>query len=120
MRAKEFILENAKYKKLRKSAVNAIPGMCTIPDLNNNNNPYLAYRFGVALAISPGGDMEKETDIGSNFVMVDYSDAEAKIRQHAEKIMGVKSHQKTPAGSCEVGSTHVVSPVKPFKGYKKK
>lgn len=120
MRANEFISENSKHKKLRKSAINAIPGMSTFPDLNNNNNPYLAYRFGVALAISPDGDMEKETEIGSNFVMVDYSEAETKIRKHAQKIMGISSEKKTPAGSCEVDSTHVVSPMKPFKGYKKK
>jgi hypothetical protein len=120
VRAKEFISESPKYKKMRNSAVNAIPGMTTYPELSNNNNPYLAYRFGVALALSPDGDMCRETNTGSNFTMIDYSDADLHIRRHAEKIMGVKSKQQTPAGSCEADSVNSTSPVKAFKGYKKK
>ena len=111
MRANEFMFESAKKKKLRKSARAAIPGMRIIPALNNNNDPYLAYRFGVALAASPNGDMDKTTDIGSNFTMIDYSDADGNIRNHAEKIMGVKSKKETSNGSSELDVINKASPV---------
>lgn len=107
----ELIAESAKKKKLRKSARAAIPGMRTIPALNNNNDPYLAYRFGVALATSPDGDMDKETDIGSNFTMIDYSEADGNIRNHAEKVMGVKSKKETSNGSSELDVINKTSPV---------
>ena len=108
MRASEFINESS---KLRKSAKHAIPGMTANQGLDNNNNPYLAYRFGVALAAAPGGDMDPTNEIGSNFTMVDYTDVGAKMRKHAEKVIGHKSSQKTSNGSHETDTTHKVSPV---------
>ena len=107
MRAHEFINESS---KLRKSAKHAIPGMTINPGLDNNNNPYLAYRFGVALASAPRGDMEPDNEIGSNFTMVDYTDEGANIRKHAEKVMGQKSTQKTTIGSTELDTINKVSP----------
>jgi len=108
MRASEFINEDT---KLRKSAKHAIPGMTINPGLDNNNNPYLAYRFGVALAAAPNGDMEPKNEIGSNFTMVDYTDEGAEIRRHAEKVMGQKSSQKTNKHSHELDTVNKTSPV---------
>ncbi len=108
MRANEFISESS---KIRKSAKQAIPGLTINPGLDNNNNPYLAYRFGVALASSPNGDMEAENELGSNFAMIDYTDAGAEIRKHAEKIMGQPSTQKTTLGSHELETVNKTSPV---------
>lgn len=108
MRAHEFINESS---KIRKSAKHAIPGMTTNAGLDNNNNPYLAYRFGVALAAAPNGDMETTNEIGSNFTMIDYTDAGAEIRKHAEKVMGQKSSRKTSQGSHELDSVNKSSPI---------
>ena len=118
MRAHEFINESS---KLRKSAKHAIPGMTINQGLDNNNNPYLAYRFGVALASSPNGDMEPENEIGSNFTMVDYTDEGAEIRKHAEKVMGQPSNQKTTIGSTELDTVNKISPTaKRPKDFRKK
>lgn len=108
MRASEFISEAS---KLRKSAKHAIPGMTINKGLDNNNNPYLAYRFGVALAAAPNGEMEPENEIGSNFTMVDYTDEGATIRKHAEKVMGQPSSNKTNMASTELDSVNKTSPV---------
>ena len=108
MRASEFINESS---KIRKSAKHAIPGLSINTGLDNNNNPYLAYRFGVALASAPNGNMEAENELGSNFTMIDYTDEGASIRKHAEKVMGQKSTQKTTIGSHELDVVNKTSPV---------
>jgi len=118
VRAHEFINEST---KLRKSAKHAIPGLTINKGLDNNNNPYLAYRFGVALASAPNGEMEPENEIGSNFTMIDYTDEGAEIRKHAEKVMGQPSSMKTSKGSHELETVNKVSPVaKRPKDYRKK
>ncbi len=118
MRAWEFIAESS---KIRKSAKHAIPGLTINQGLDNNNNPYLAYRFGVALAASPNGDMETTNEIGSNFTMVDYTDEGAAIRRHAEKVMGQPSTKKTSSGSHELETVNKTSPVaKRPKDHRKK
>ena len=118
MRAHEFVTESS---KLRKSAKHAIPGLTINQGLDNNNNPYLAYRFGVALASAPNGNMEPENELGSNFTMIDYTDEGAAIRKHAEKVMGQPSTQKTSKGSHEIESVNKTSPVaKRPKDHRKK
>lgn len=118
MRAHEFINESS---KIRKGAKHAIPGLTINQGLDNNNNPYLAYRFGVALASAPNGDMEAENELGSNFTMIDYTDAGADIRKHAEKVMGQPSTQKTNINSFELDSVNKISPTaKRPKDYRKK
>lgn len=118
MRASEFINESS---KIRKGAKHAIPGLTINKGLDNNNNPYLAYRFGVALASAPQGDMEAENELGSNFTMIDYTDAGADIRKHAEKVMGQPSMKKTSIGSTELDSVNKTSPVaKRPKDFRKK
>lgn len=118
MRASEFVNESS---RIRKSAKQAIPGMTINQGLDNNNNPYLAYRFGVALAAAPNGDMEPTNEIGSNFTMVDYTDEGAAIRKHAEKVMGQPSSNKTSKGSHELESVNKTSPVaKRPKDHRKK
>jgi hypothetical protein len=108
MRASEFVNESS---KIRKGAKHALPGLTINKGLDNNNNPYLAYRFGVALAAAPRGDMEPNNEIGSNFTMIDYTDAGAEIRKHAEKVMGQPSSKKTSSDSCELDNVNKTSPV---------
>lgn len=111
MRAHEFITENS--KPLRKSAKQSLPNLTMAPELDNNNHPYLAYRFGVNLAPSP--DMEgvyDEGPIGSNFVMTDYSEGDAEIRKAAAKRMGIKFTKGTGKGSAEMKDVvNTTSPV---------
>lgn len=110
MRASEFISESNK-KPLRKSLKNASPNLTTYDSLDNNNDPYLAYRFGLALAPSPDGHIDARGPIGSSFSMIDYTDADAKIRKGAEKTIGVKSSSNTGSKSKELDNTNIVSPV---------
>lgn len=118
MRASEFINESS---KIRKGAKHALPGMTINKGLDNNNNPYLAYRFGVALASAPNGDMEAENELGSNFTMIDYTDEGAEIRKHAEKVMGQPSMKKTSIDSIELDSVNKISPTaKRPKDFRKK
>jgi len=110
MRAKEFITERT-TKPLRKSAQASTPGLRKNTHLDNNNNPYLAYRFGVALAGSPTQTMDQKGPLGSNFITTDYTDVEAEIRQGAERIMGVSSEEVSTKGSTEMATVNSVSPV---------
>lgn len=112
MRAKEFIPESRDRKPLRKSVSQSMSNLTTYGQLNNNNNPYLAYRFGIALAGSPTHDMPKKGPIGSDFVMADYSDADTEIRKGAEKIMGIHSSRTTGKGSQELDDS-IINKVSP-------
>ncbi len=111
MRAHEFIVENK--KSLRKSSRQSLPNLTSAPKLDNNNHPYLAYRFGVNLAPSP--DLEgvyDEGPIGSEFSMMDYSEGDAEIRKAAAKRMGIKFSKGTGKGSEEMKDVvNAVSPV---------
>lgn len=111
MRAHEFIIENK--KPLRKSSKQSLPNLTSASKLDNNNHPYLAYRFGVALASSP--DLEgvhNEGPLGSNFSMIDYSDGDEEIRKSAAKRMGIKFDKGTGKGSEEMKDiVNTVSPV---------
>ena len=111
MRAKEFINERAE-KPLRKSAKASISGLHKNPHLDNNNNPYLAYRMGVAMAGAPDVIIDKSGPLGSSFITTDYTDGETKIRQAAEKMLGVPSKEVTGKGSEEMKDVvNTVSPV---------
>ena len=105
MRAKEFIPEGQERAELRKGVAQSMSNLTVYDQLDNNNNPYLAYRFGIALAGSPSDDMDKRGAIGSDFVMADYTDADTKIRKGAEKVMGVRSTKSTGKGSQELDDT---------------
>ena len=102
MRAKEFIPEGQDRKTLRKGVAQSMSNLTVYDQLDNNNNPYLAYRFGMALAGSPNEDMDKRGAMGSDFVMVDYTDADTAIRLGAERVMGVRSTKSTGKGSLEL------------------
>lgn len=114
MRAKEFINETKDRKPFRKGVKQSMSNLRGYDSLDNNAQPYLAYRFGIALAGSPDNDdnMYKKGPLGSNFTMVDFSDGDAEIRRGAEKKIGVKSSSTTGKGSQEVKElVNTVSPV---------
>lgn len=102
MKVNEIISESTR-KPFRKSVENSTPNLTSSSFLDNNNHPYLAYRFGLALAASP--DTEGFYDmgpIGSDFTMVDYTDADREIREKAAKKMGIKFDRGTGKGSEEL------------------
>lgn len=114
MRAREFVNEERERKPLRKGVRQSLPNLTSYHQLDNNNQPYLAYRFGIALAGSPDNDdnMYKRGPIGSDFSMVDFSEGDAEIRRGAEKKMGVKPTRSTGKGSQEVDQlVNKISPV---------
>ncbi len=112
MRAKEFIPEGKDRKELRKGLAQSMSNLTIYDQLDNNNNPYLAYRFGIALAGSPHDDMDKKGAIGSDFVMADYTDADTEIRLGAERVMGVRSTKSTGKGSKELDDS-IINKVSP-------
>jgi hypothetical protein len=111
MKIREILSEGPVRKKLRKSADNAIPGLKSYDHLDNNNHPYLAYRFGVALAGSPDTDMAQQGPIGGTFNTIDYTEADADIRRGAEKLIGVSPNRSTNKSSTELEIINKSSPV---------
>jgi hypothetical protein len=53
--------------KLRKGSIDAVPGLTAWPSLNNNNSPYDAYRFGIAMAGAPDFKTDKKGPNGGDF-----------------------------------------------------
>jgi len=131
MRAKEFITEQR--VALSVDIARALPGTYTIPGLPNNDF-YKQYRFGVALAGARGQlereqdsippyNFEKETPWGENLIVSSYMDAniEADI-DYAMKETGVEGGKVLISTMKSEEAVDVVkgSPVKAFKGYKRK
>ena len=126
MRAKEFISENG--KKLLPSQAEALPATYVIPELPNQD-PYLQYRFGVAMAGAKGrkqreqdgvSNMDRESVFGENEIVVSYGHDAGEYIDDALKQMGM-SGKKLVSTSTSIETTDVDknSPMKPFKGYKK-
>jgi hypothetical protein len=60
--------------------------------------------------------MYPKSSQGSDFTILDYTDAETEIRKGAEKVIGVKSSRSTGKGSEELPTVNATSPVaKPKK-----
>jgi hypothetical protein len=120
MKVNEIITEGAGLSKLRKGARDATPDLEAFPQLDNNNNPYLAYRFGVAMAVSPDTHMDREGPIGSEFTTIGYTDADREIIDGAKKLMGVQSNKKSSGKSKESDWVNKQSPMQPKGPVKRK
>lgn len=129
MRAKEFIREDV---GLQTSVAAALPATYAIPKLQNQD-PYLQYRFGVALAATksrihhpphpsepPEHEMQPRSAWGENMVVVSFDPKIGDWIDAALHEVGLSSSDKellsTPT-SDEPATTQVISPVKPFAGY---
>lgn len=134
MRAREFITEQ-RLDQVHDGldvASKALPNTYIIPELKNNDF-YDLYRFGVAIAAVRGEQghndgvmdghepkFEAESLWGEHQVVSSFDPnvgkvidkALAKVGKHGKKIVS------TP-GSDEMDDTLDLSPIKPFKGYKK-
>lgn len=126
MRAKEFIAES--NGRLLPDQVNAMPATYVIPELPNQD-PYLQYRFGVAIAGAKGANqrakdgvssMNRESAFGENEIVVSYGHDAGEYIDDALKSMGLKGKKKLTAfNSIETPDVDKTSPLKGFKGYPK-
>lgn len=130
MRAKEFITEQR--AALSVDVSRALPGTYIIPGLPNNDF-YKQYRFGVAMAGARGQiervqdsippyNFEKETPWGENMIVSSYMDDNiGDDIDYAMKEVGVTGKRLISTMKSEEAVDVVKgSPVKAFKGYKRK
>ena len=127
MRAKEFIIE-AYIQKLLPDQAAALPATYAIPELPNQD-PYLQYRFGVAIAGAKGAEMRKLDNIttpaaasawGENEIVVSYGHDVGPYIDDALKTMGLSGKRLISTfKSVETSDVDKVSPLKGFKGYPK-
>ena len=127
MRAREFITESIEEKLLPDKA-GALPATYIIPELPNQD-PYLQYRFSVAIAGAKGAEkrkqdgvssMSREGPFGESEIVVSYGHDVGPYIDDALKTMGMKGKRmvSTP-NSDETSDVTKTSPMKPFKGYKR-
>jgi len=124
MRAKEFITEQS---NLPDRITKPLPSTWVIPELQNQN-AYLQYRFSIALAgarAARNGDipkLDKESVWGENQLVSGYMNPG--IEQDIDFALGEMglSGKKlvTSEHSEETPDTGIDSPLKAFKGYKRK
>lgn len=133
MRANEFINE-AKYgdahdvpangKLLDKSAMAAIKGAISMPDLSLNKqggSPYAQWRFGIAMAGAPDYVTPPAGATAGDPLLATYTDVDLQIINSAAKMIGAGEVRKiTDNRSTENNDVNKSSPVKGFSGYKKK
>jgi hypothetical protein len=137
MRAWEFLTEAQLHPeeaslptkptdKLLPDQAGALPATYIIPELPNQD-PYLQYRFGVALAGAKGrkqreqdgvSSMDRTSAFGEAEIIVSYGDDVGPFIDDALKQMGMsgKKMVSTPT-SIETSDVTKVSPMRPFKGY---
>ena len=129
MRAKEFISEGKSPEKLLPDQADALPATYIIPELPNQD-PYLQYRFSVAIAAAKGrkqrdeegvSSMHRTSAFGENEIVVSYGNDVGEYIDDALKQMGMsgKKMVSTPT-SIETNDVDKSSPLKAFKGYKRK
>lgn len=111
MKIHEIVNEAKERGKLRKASRNALSNIQSYPYLDNNSHPYVAYRFGIALAPSPNDMTAKQGPIGSEFTTVGYSDADQEIIDHARKEFGFVTRKHSGKGSVELDKINKTSPV---------
>jgi hypothetical protein len=105
MKINEVIVES----KLKSSATRAMSNFDNWPD--TYNDPYKAYRFGVAMAGAPDNPTPSQGPIGPNLTTVGYSDVDQEIINIAAKELGLGGHSSTGKGSLEPTTVNTQSPV---------
>lgn len=119
MRAREFILES-RIGSLQDDVADALPATFVLPELKNQD-AYLQYRFGVALAAVKGSKERAADGIppfdtssawGENQIVVSYDPNIDQLIDDALKLMG--KHKKimiSSPTSIETPNVNVRSPV---------
>jgi len=130
MRAREFIVEvtMGRTGSLQQDIALALPGAWKIPALKNQD-PYLQYRFGVAIAGAKGAaqrakdgvpNFEEDNIFGENEFVVSYDPHTIDYIRDALRAMGLPPSdavQVATMASEEMPDVDKVSPVTGFKGY---
>ena len=111
MKINEIIVEAKERGKIRKATQNSLSNLHSYPYLDNNAHPYVAYRFGVALARSPRDVTAKQGPIGSQFTTIGYSDVDQEIIDHTRKEFGLPVRKLSTKGSFELDGVNKSSPV---------
>lgn len=125
MRAYEFIFES-KTGSIQQDVALALPGTWAIPQLKNQD-PYLQYRFGVAIAGAKGAKKRhddgippysKESIFGENEIVVSFDPNVGEYIDDALQMMGMSGKKLISTMKSEETSTvQKTSPVQAFKGY---
>ena len=129
MRAREFVNEG-KTGSITRDVGLALPGAFKIPALKNQD-PYLQYRFGVAIAGAKGAAQRRkdgvpdfdgaESVFGENEIVVSYDPDVVVYIKDALAAMGLPASDAVRIGtqkSEEAPDVAKTSPVKPFQGYR--
>jgi len=129
MRAREFVSEGRTGSFTRDVGL-ALPGAFKIPALKNQD-PYLQYRFGVAIAGAKGAAQRaqdgvpafdgKESVFGENEIVVSYDPKAEVWIKDALASMGMPPSDAIRIGtqaSEEAPDVVKISPIKAFRGYK--
>ena len=129
MRAREFIKEGTMDDLYRDNEA-TMPATYAIPALKNQD-PYLQYRFGVAIAGAKGAkqraadgveEFSSASEFGENEIVVSFDPDVSEYIDVALHAMGMSASDKklvTTPQSEEPKWTNKVSPVIGFKGYNK-
>jgi hypothetical protein len=127
MRAREFINEG-RTGSITTDVGRALPGAFKIPALKNQD-PYLQYRFGVAIAGAKGAAQRAKDDVphfepesvfGENEIVVSYDPHVVNYIRDALQAMGLPASDAVRIGtqaSEEDEDVDTTSPIKGFKGY---
>jgi hypothetical protein len=128
MRASEFVTEG-RTGSITQDVGRSLPGAFKIPALKNQD-PYLQYRFGVAIAGAKGAKQRamdgvppfdgKESVFGENEIVVSYDPHVIDYIHDALKAMGMPPSDAVQIGSLaseEMPDVDKTSPVIAFKGY---
>jgi hypothetical protein len=99
-------------------------GMISMPDISQTKqggSPYAQWRFGIAMAGAPDYPTEPAGAFAGDPLLATYTDVEMKIINSAAKMIGAgEVKQLTNNRSTEHPKVNITSPVKSFKGYKRK
>ena len=128
MRANEFVTE-ARTGTITRDVGLALPGAFKIPALKNQD-PYLQYRFGVAIAGAKGAAQRAQDNVpdfdgaesvfGENEIVVSYDPMAEVWIKDALQAMGMPASDAKRIGtqaSEEAPDVDKTSPVRAFTGY---
>jgi len=102
--------------QIRKDTGKAIPNTSEWPELNQSNNAYKQYRFGIACARAPDSqDMELSTSTHLNLVTIGYTKGDEAILDAAAKVVGVAPHRLSNERSQETDEINRTSTTAPKK-----
>lgn len=129
MRAKEFLTEQEldHVHDYLEVASKSLPYTYVIPELTNQDF-YKQYRFGVAIAAVRGDDgkdhavpkFQAQSSWGEQQIVSSFDPNIGTVIDKALHKIGLKGKkQVSTPGSDEFDDTKKVSPLKPFKGYKR-